>query len=71
MRVRGDVVSKIRIKEIALVIVSPLLGFTAYFISDILANIVPGNIYRFIIFAVFDYQWRRDAFACSISWGAS
>lgn len=42
-------------KEIPMMIVSPFLGFVAYFISGILANIVPGNnnidllLFRFLI----------------------
>ena len=35
--------STINMKEIPMMLVSPFLGFVAYFISGILANIVPGN----------------------------
>ena len=43
----------IRVKEIALIIVSPFLGFVAYFISGILAYIVQGNRNIVLVFLCF------------------
>jgi Na+/citrate or Na+/malate symporter len=49
----GGVMSKNRVKKIAVILVSPFLGFVAYFISGILANVVPGNRNSVLLFLCF------------------